>query len=237
MTAAAEGSRAIRVLVADDHAMLREGLRWMMQGEADLEWVGEAADGTETVRLVRERRPDVVVLDVAMPDVSGLEALRQLAADGALPRVLLLTGEIAEDDLAEALALGARGYISKEAATQQLFKAIRALAAGEYWLGRDVVSRLLDHARGEFAGGRQAPSSPLEPLTPREREIVAAMAAGESNRAVAERLQMAEQTVKHHLTHVFEKLGVSSRGELIAWLGRRAAKPIEATQNGRTRHS
>jgi DNA-binding NarL/FixJ family response regulator len=213
-------AKPIRVLLADDHALLRDGLRRLIADEDGLELVGEAKDGAETVRLARELQPDVLLLDVAMPVVSGLEALRELSGDDVFPRTLLLTGDIRDHDLAEALELGARGWISKETLVATLFKAIRAVVAGEYWIGRDVVSRLLEIARRDAAGEGGAPVSPLSQLTPRERDIVEAVASGESNRAVAERLQLAEQTVKHHLTSIFEKLGVASRAELIAALGR-----------------
>lgn len=219
---ATEVSR-IRILIADDHAMLREGLRRLIQDEPDLEVVAEAADSEETVRLARESRPDLVLLDLGMPRAAALAVLHSLMRDEARPRVLLLTDSVGDGKLAQALELGARGAISKEAGAGLLFKAIRAVVAGEYWLGRDEVSRLLDEVRDQVGRAPdEGAGSPFDRLTPRERQIVAAMAAGESNRAVAERLGMAEPTVKHHLTSVFDKLGVASRTELIAVLHRRA---------------
>jgi DNA-binding NarL/FixJ family response regulator len=225
-------AKPIRVLLADDHALLREGLRRLIQDEAGIELVGEAADGVDTVRLARELRPDVLLLDVAMPGMSGLEVLRELAGDDVFPRTLLLTGEIRDRELAEALELGARGWVSKETVVTTLFKAVRAVVAGEYWIGRDVVSRLLDLARWDLAADRPS-ASPLGLLTPRERDIVEAVASGESNRAVAERLQLSEQTVKHHLTRVFEKLEVASRAELIAALGRGVGQGASPGRRGR----
>jgi two-component system nitrate/nitrite response regulator NarL len=217
---AAVGVAPIRVLIADDYVLLRDGLRRLIEEEHGFSVAGEAVDGLEAVRLARELLPDVLLLDVGMPRASGMEVLRQLSADDVFPRTLLLTGDLEASQLAEAIELGARGWIPKDTAAVHLFKAIRAVVAGEYWLGRGVVSRLLDHAKREAAGAGASPASPLDRLTEREREIVEAMALGESNRLVAERLQMAEQTVKHHLTRIFEKLGVSSRAELVAALGR-----------------
>lgn len=208
----------IRVLIADDHPILREGLRKLLEDAGGFEVVGQAADGDEAVRLARETRPDVLLLDLAMPRASGLDALRALSTAHNPPRVLILTVAIDDAQVVEALELGARGVILKEAATELLFKAIRSVVVGQYWVGRDTVTdivRLLRERRAVAAARRRR--TPAERLTDRERGIVTLVAAGASNREVAQRLALAEDTVKHHISNIFDKLGVSNRAELAAY--------------------
>jgi two-component system nitrate/nitrite response regulator NarL len=210
-------SEIIRVAIADDHPILREGLRRLLEDEGGFEVVGQAADGQEAVRLARDARPDVLLLDLAMPRASGLDALRELSASGGGPKVLLLTVAIDDAQVVEALELGARGVVLKEAATELLFKAIRSVVAGQYWVGRDTVTDIVRHLRERAAAVARRRPSPAQRLTAREREIVAAVAAGDSNRQIAARLGLAEDTVKHHITNIFDKLGVSNRAELAAY--------------------
>ncbi len=210
-------SETVRVVIADDHPILREGLRRLLEDEGGFRVVGQAADGAEAVRLARELQPDVLLLDLAMPRVSGLEVLRELAASASGPRVLVLTVAIEDSQVVQALEMGARGVVLKEAATELLFKAIRTVVAGQYWVGRDTVSDIVRHLRERAAASARPRLSPADRLTRREREIVAAVAAGESNREVAVRLSLAEDTVKHHISNVFDKLGVSNRAELAAY--------------------
>lgn len=211
----------IRVLIADDHPILREGLRRLLEDDGGFEVVGQASDGLEAVRLAREVKPDVLLLDLAMPRASGLDALRELSTSTGGPRVLLLTVAIDDAQVVEALELGARGVVMKEAATELLFKAIRSVVAGQYWVGRDVVTDIVRHLRERAAAAARRRPSPAERLTGRERGIVALVAAGASNREIAQKLVLAEDTIKHHITNIFDKLGVSNRAEMAAYAASR----------------
>jgi len=222
----------IRVLIADDHPILRDGLSRLLEDEGGFQVVGQASDGTEAVRLARELQPDVLLLDLAMPRVSGLETLRELSSSGAGPRVLLLTVAIEDAQIVEALQLGARGVVLKEAATELLFKAIRSVVAGQYWVGHDTVTDIMRHLQ-ELSGNGHRTATPAERLTPRERQVVAGVAAGESNREIAHRLGLSEITVKHHVSNIFDKLGVSNRAELAVYATSRglAAPPQPANRS------
>lgn len=205
---------AIRILIADDHPIFRDGLRGLLEAEPGFRVVGEAADGEATVALAVRLKPDILLLDLIMPKRSGLEALRDLASSTSPMRTIILAAVIGEADIVQALQLGARGVVSKESATQTLFKSIRAVMAGQYWVGRESVAGLVEALR------RFTPSSGEEPrrqkfaLTPRELEIIATIVAGYTNKDIAEKFSLSEQTVKHHLTNIFDKLGVSNRLEL-----------------------
>ncbi len=202
--------RQIRILIADDHPILRDGLRKLLESEADFAVAGEAANGHETLELTRRLEPDVLLLDVAMPGLSGLEVLRALTASSLSTRTILLTADIESSDIVKALQLGARGLVLKESASQLLMKAIRTVMAGQYWISRDGVSQLVDLFRAltSEAGDRKYG------LTPRELKIIEAVAAGYTNKDIAQRLSLSEETVKHRLSKIFDKVGVSNRLEL-----------------------
>ncbi|PYU89149.1 MAG: DNA-binding response regulator [Acidobacteria bacterium] len=203
----------IRIMIADDHPLFRDGLRKLLESEAGFEVVGEAADGGEVARLADELKPDILLLDIAMP-VSGMEALRALAKASAPVRTILLTAAIEKRQIVEALQIGARGVVLKEAATQLLFKSIRSVMAGQYWVGRDAVSDLVKYLRDLMPPSGESKIKKNFGLTPREMEVVEAIVAGYTNKEIAEKFTISEQTVKHHLTNIFDKLGVFNRLEL-----------------------
>ena len=203
----------IRIMIADDHPLFRDGLRKLLESEAGFEVVGEAADGGEVARLADELKPDILLLDIAMP-VSGMEALRALAKASAPVRTILLTAAIEKRQIVEALQIGARGVVLKEAATQLLFKSIRSVMAGQYWVGREAVSDLVKYLRDLMPPSGESKIKKNFGLTPREMEVVEAIVAGYTNKEIAEKFTISEQTVKHHLTNIFDKLGVFNRLEL-----------------------
>lgn len=205
----------IRVVIADDHELMRDGLRRLIETEPDLHVVGEAHNGTSAVDAVTTLSPDVLLLDMSMPEAGGLGALRRLDVVAPQTRVLLVSAGISDADLQEALRYGARGLVLKTAATELLLKAIRAVASGEHWISRQVVNEL---ARAVADMREQRPTARNgKDLTRREEEVLALAAAGLPNKDIAAKLSVSENTVKHHLTKVFEKSGCATRVELVRY--------------------
>jgi len=209
-----EPAMTVRILIADDHPIFRQGLRMLLEAEPGFQVVGEGRDGIEAVRLTRELGPDILLLDVAMPRADGLEALRELSASPTSTRVILLAAAIDRANIVRALQYGARGVVLKESATEVLLKGIRGVMAGQYWVGHEQVSHLVAALRGLMSEVEPEASPQTFGLTEREIEIVAAITAGHVNKYIAEKLMISEKTVKHHLTNIFDKLGVSNRLEL-----------------------
>ena len=205
-----------RILIADDHPIFRDGLRRLLETEPDLKVIGEACDGAEAVRLAKQLKPDILLLDLAMPRHPGLEALREMssASNQNAVRVILLTAAAEKAQIVEALQLGARGIVLKDSATQLLLKAIHTVMAGEYWVGRESVSNLVQYLQTLVKSSGEEARQKKFGLTPRELEIVSAVVAGYSNKETAEYFKISEDTVKHHLSNIFDKLGVSRRLEL-----------------------
>jgi len=205
----------IRLVLADDHPIFRDGLRRLLEAEPDMKVIGEAKDGAEAVKLVRQLKPDIMLLDLAMPKHPGLDALRELSVGGAnAVRVILLTAAADKNQIVEALQLGARGMVLKDSATQLLLKAIHTVMAGEYWVGRDAVSNLVQYLRNLVEASSETARRKKFGLTPRELEIISAVVAGFANKEIAVYFKISEDTVKHHLSNIFDKLGVSTRLEL-----------------------
>jgi DNA-binding NarL/FixJ family response regulator len=204
-------TQPVRIAAADDHAIFRDGLCRLLEARPGFTVVGTAGSGSEALQLVADLSPDVLLLDVSMPDMSGLDVLRALHLPRPNLRVVLLTASADHDEILAALRLGARGIVLKESATATLYKCIDVVMQGEYWLGRGQVPTLI--AAFRQASGAEPPS-PADTLTRSELRIIAAVVEGAANKDIAAQFGLSEQTVKNHLRHVFDKLGVSSRLEL-----------------------
>jgi two-component system nitrate/nitrite response regulator NarL len=213
MSPADKAPARARIVVADDHPIFREGLIKLLQARPDLEIVGTANDGDEVVPLVKAVAPDVLLLDLAMPRMSGLLALREVKGLGTAVRVVLLTAAIERPDIVTALQLGAQAVVLKESASDVLYKCIQAVMNGQYWLGRKPVPTLVAALR-TVSTTYPAPAAKHFGLTPRERAIIGVVLDGCSNADIAARFSISEKTVKHHLTNIFDKVGVSNRLEL-----------------------
>ena len=206
----------IGIVVADDHEVVRAGFAALLDTQPDFTVLGIASDGDEAVRVCRELRPDVVLMDVRMPSLDGIEATRQLAdADGPGPRVLILTTFDLDEYVFDALRAGASGFLLKDVTAERLFDAVRVIAAGEALLAPAVTRRLI----GEFTRLRSVPDA-LTPtamvtLTPRETEVLRLVAEGMSNPEIARRLVVTEETVKTHVSHILAKLGLRDRTQAV----------------------
>jgi DNA-binding NarL/FixJ family response regulator len=203
----------IRVLIADDHPIVRDGLALILATAADIEVVGEAADGEEALRLVERLHPDVLVLDLAMPGVDGVEAIRRLRANGSGAGILVFTAYDTDDRILAALRAGAAGYLLKGAPREDVFAAIRTVAAGGSLLPPVVATRLLRHVRGD--------EPEPEDLTPRQSEVLRLLAQGQQNKEIAAALGISERTAKFHVEAVLRRLGACNRTEAAAIATRR----------------
>lgn len=204
-------SDSIRVLVADDHAIVREGIRTVLVAAPDIEVVGEAADGSETVRLVSETRPDVAILDISMPGGSGLDVARQLRDLGpGGPRILMLSVYDDAEYVLEAVRAGANGYLRKDSSPRELRDAVRAVAGGGEYFSPTVAGRLSAALRD----GAERAAGPLERLTDREREVLVHVTSGRTSKEIASRLGISHRTVESHRENLMKKLGIESVAEL-----------------------
>ena len=199
----------IRVLIADDHMVVRAGLRAILDAAPDLLPVGEASDGAEAVRLAGETAPDVVLMDLRMPGVDGIQAIQQIKARYPQVQIVILTTYDDDQYIVRGLRAGARGYLLKDTARNVLFDTIRAAARGESLLPAEVVDKMVAHLQGPQP-------AQTEELSPREAQVLALLAEGSANKEIARELGITERTVKAHVTGIFNKLGAGSRAEAVA---------------------
>jgi two-component system nitrate/nitrite response regulator NarL len=209
-----ELKQQIRILIADDQRLFREALHSLLLGEPDLTVAGVAVSGTEALKLARLLTPDIVLLNPAMRGEEGLEMLRALAASPSRPRIVLLSDCTERERIIEAIRLGARGILPSSSTPQLLFKSLRAVAAGEYWVCHQSVCDLIEYVRAAGAPEREAAPTNGHNLTPREIDVIGSVMDGCTNKEIASKLAISEQTVKHHLTSIFGKVGVNNRLEL-----------------------
>lgn len=199
----------IRIGLADDHNVVRQGLRALLEGVKDFKVVGEASDGKEMVELVLRERPDVAVIDLAMPSLNGVEATRRIVRDAPAVRVLVLSMYTGEEYVREALGAGAAGYLVKDSAADDLVEAIRVIAAGGQFLSPAIAYIAADSGKGGKAG-----ASPLDRLTSREREVLQLIAEGNSNKEIAARLSLSVKTIEAHRTNLMSKLDIHDTASL-----------------------
>jgi two-component system, NarL family, nitrate/nitrite response regulator NarL len=203
--------KAIKIVIADDHSIVREGIRLILSSDKTFQVVGQAGDGQEALDMCARLKPHILLLDVDMPRMSGLQALQNLKSINSPVKAVVLTASIDNKQIVEALQLGARGVIRKETPPRTLLHCLHSISEGQYWLGQNAFSDLI---RGIQSLGEPAKDKSKFGLTAKELKVIAAVLEGDTNKAIAERLKISEQTVKNHLTNIFNKLGVSNRLEL-----------------------
>ena len=201
----------VRILVADDHAIFRDGLRKLLEGADDVQIIGEASNGNECVKMLARLKPDILLLDPRMPEKDGLGVREEINFDTVQTRVIVLTAAEDDRDVVRAMRLGARGVVLKQSASDLLLKSIRKVHDGEIWLDNRMTAEVIDAFKKSAESGQRR-EKPL--LSEREKEIVQLVAQGFRNREIGEKLFISEQTVKNHLHNIFDKLGVSDRLEL-----------------------
>jgi DNA-binding NarL/FixJ family response regulator len=204
----------IRIVVADDHPVVRFGVKNMLEREPGFEVVGEAEDGDDAITQTLELEPDILLLDLLMPRLPGLEAMRAIMTKSPRVKILLLTSTISTQQIIEALQVGARGIILKDSVASDLPKALRAVISGDYWIGGERVVNLVAALNELMKKAAEAPEKKTYGLTPRELEVVTCIVEGCSNKDVAKQFSISEETVKRHLSNIFDKTGVSTRLEL-----------------------
>ena len=213
----------IRILIADDHAVVREGLRSFIQIKPDMEVVGEAADGVELVEKARELEPDVILVDIVMPRQDGIAAITQMRAEGCPARMLVITSFADDDQIFPAIRAGAMGYLLKDAKPQELIEAIRTVHRGESSLHPTIARKLIDELN-------QEPDLPPteDPLTDRELEVLKLMAQGHSNRTISEQIHLSERTVGKYVSSILDKLHLANRTQAALYALRKGIAKLEA---------
>ena len=208
------GTNPIRIVVADDHLVVRKGVIAMLSNEAGYEVVGEAEDGDDAITQTLELEPDVLLLDLAMPRLPGLEAMRAIVSRSSGVKIILLTATISTQQIIEALQIGARGIVEKGSVAGELTRSLRAVQSGDYWIGGERVANLVTKLRELTAKAAAGAERKTYGLTPRELEVVNSIVEGCSNKDIAKEFTISEETVKRHLSNIFDKTGVSTRLEL-----------------------
>jgi two-component system response regulator NreC len=215
----------IRVLLADDHAVVRSGLRLIVDAQPDMTVTGEAEDGLEAIEKAQELEPDVIVMDISMPNLGGLEAIRRIKRDGRATHILVLTMHDSEQFFFQSIQAGASGYVTKAAPEWELVTAIRSVHQGDCYLNPSVTKFLVNDYLERVKRGDKR--TPVDLLTDREREIIHLVAAGHTNREIAEMLSISEHTVHNHRANLMEKLGVHNRLELLKYAMREGIIPAD----------
>lgn len=205
---------SIRIVVADDHPVVRFGVKNMLEEEPGFEVVGEAEDGDVAITQTLELEPDILLLDLQMPRLPGLEAMRAIMSKSPRVKIIMLTSTISTQQVIEALQIGARGIVLKEAFAGDLAKSLRAVLSGDYWIGGERVANLVTALNDLMSKAAAAPERKTYGLTPRELEVTTCIVEGCSNKDVAKQFSISEETVKRHLSNIFDKTGVSTRLEL-----------------------
>lgn len=204
----------IRLIVADDHPVVRFGVKNMLMQDASFEVISEAGDGDEAITQTLEHEPDILLLDLQMPRLPGLEAMRAIMSKSPRVKIILLTSTVSTQQVIEALQIGARGIVLKDSVAGDLTEAIRAVYSGDYWIGGERVVNLLQALHGLMQQAAATPEKKTYGLTPRELEVVQSIVEGCSNKDIAKQFSISEETVKRHLSNTFDKTGVSTRLEL-----------------------
>jgi two-component system, NarL family, nitrate/nitrite response regulator NarL len=208
-----EKMQAVKILIAADHMIFRDGLKNVLADESEFQVVGEACDGADACMLVEQIKPDILLLDLHMPQMPGMAVARALAEAHSCVRIILLSEVMEKEEITIAFKLGVRGVVPKESTPAMLFESIRIVMAGRYWLDSQDMSSL-DHIIKHHSSSMNHAKSKKYGLTPREMEVMKAVVSGNANKEIASRLTISEQTVKHHITSIFDKLGVYNRLEL-----------------------
>jgi NarL family two-component system response regulator LiaR len=211
----------IKVLIVDDHGIVRQGLRTYLELLHDLEVTGEAESGLEAVAQVRQHQPDVVLMDLVMPEMDGIEATRQIGTISPSTKVIVLTSFADDERVFPAIKAGARGYLLKDVSPDDLAGAIRAVHEGKTHLHPDITRKLVD----QFAGAEADPGPTLDDLTPRELEVLRLIAKGMSNREIAQALSISEKTVKTHVSNILSKLDLADRTQAAIYAHRHGVAP------------
>lgn len=223
------GSKAIRILVVDDHAVIRQALRMLLEAQPELEVIGDVENGREAVQAVERSKPDVVLMDVVMPGLNGLEATRQIRRSSPSTRVVMLTGFVDEDQLLEAIRAGASGYIIKKSDVQELVLAIQTVHRGNSYFS-SALSEGFDLAEVLYQAKRADQRTGVEALTAREREVLQLIAEGHTNQGIGNELFISVKTVEAHKAHIMSKLHARTRTDLIRYAIRKGIVHLESAE-------